>query len=202
MFPQFWFVSGRRLTAATVTTTACCSTRACAAGLRCWVRRDLGSSYSETSTARTERSTTASRTLLVLYTCCIEFLYINYGTFLFFIIYEWWKLYFKHLSIYWNIIVIYIFDHNLIKKKKKVKNNVSCKHLVLLYRIHAPLIIGYIYYDNVYPIIYFTLLAVVRKPADRPAVVASLNRDLARIQEWCHHWCMMPNPNKTCGSSH
>ena len=28
-----------------------------------------------------------------------------------------------------------------------------------------------------------TLLAVVRKPADRPAVAASLNRDLTRIQE-------------------
>ena len=27
-----------------------------------------------------------------------------------------------------------------------------------------------------------TLLAVVRKPVDRPAVAASLNRDLARIQ--------------------
>ena len=32
------------------------------------------------------------------------------------------------------------------------------------------------------------LMAVVRKPADRPAVTASLNRDLARIQEWCNHW--------------
>ena len=32
-----------------------------------------------------------------------------------------------------------------------------------------------------------TLLAVVRKPADRPAVAASLNSDLARIQEWCNH---------------
>ena len=42
-----------------------------------------------------------------------------------------------------------------------------------------------------------TLLAVVRKPADRPAVVASLNRDLARIQEWCNYWCMILNPNKT-----
>ena len=30
---------------------------------------------------------------------------------------------------------------------------------------------------------YSTLLAVVRKPADRPAVAALLNRDLARIQE-------------------
>ena len=29
-----------------------------------------------------------------------------------------------------------------------------------------------------------TLLAVVRKRADRPAVAASLNRNLARIQEW------------------
>ena len=28
------------------------------------------------------------------------------------------------------------------------------------------------------------LLAVVRKPADRPAVAASLNRDITRIQEW------------------
>ena len=33
-----------------------------------------------------------------------------------------------------------------------------------------------------------TQLAVVRKPADRPAVAASLNGDLARIQEWCNHW--------------
>ena len=42
-----------------------------------------------------------------------------------------------------------------------------------------------------------TLLAVVRKPAGRPDVAASLNRDLARIQEWCNHWCMILNPNKT-----
>ena len=41
-----------------------------------------------------------------------------------------------------------------------------------------------------------TLLAVVRKPADRPAVAASLNRDLARIHEWCNHRCMILNPNK------
>ena len=42
-----------------------------------------------------------------------------------------------------------------------------------------------------------TLLEVVRKPSDRPAVAASVNRDLARIQEWCNHWCMILNPNKT-----
>ena len=42
-----------------------------------------------------------------------------------------------------------------------------------------------------------SLLAVVHKPADRPAVAGSLNRDLARIQEWCYHWCMILNPNKT-----
>ena len=36
-----------------------------------------------------------------------------------------------------------------------------------------------------------TLLAVVCKPGDRPAVAASINRDLARIQEWCNHWCMI-----------
>ena len=41
-----------------------------------------------------------------------------------------------------------------------------------------------------------TLLAVVRKPADRPAVAASLNRDFARIQEWCNYMCMILNPNK------
>ena len=42
-----------------------------------------------------------------------------------------------------------------------------------------------------------TLLAVVRKPADRPAVAATLNRDLAMIQELCNHWCMILNPNRT-----
>ena len=42
-----------------------------------------------------------------------------------------------------------------------------------------------------------TLLEVVRKLAHRPAVAASLNRDLARIQEWCNHWCMILNPNNT-----
>ena len=42
-----------------------------------------------------------------------------------------------------------------------------------------------------------TLLTVVRKSADRPAVAASLNRDLAIIQEWCNHSCMILNPKKT-----
>ena len=40
----------------------------------------------------------------------------------------------------------------------------------------------YAYADN------STLLAVVRKPADRPTVAASLNKDLAGIQEWCNQW--------------
>ena len=40
-----------------------------------------------------------------------------------------------------------------------------------------------------------TLLAVVRKEADTPAVAVSLY--LARIQEWCNHWRMILNPNKT-----
>ena len=42
-----------------------------------------------------------------------------------------------------------------------------------------------------------TLLAVVRKLADRPAVASSLNRDLAIIQEWCNHCCVILNLNKT-----
>ena len=42
-----------------------------------------------------------------------------------------------------------------------------------------------------------TLLEVVRNPADSPAVAASLNRDFARIQEWCNLYCMMLNHNKT-----
>ena len=42
-----------------------------------------------------------------------------------------------------------------------------------------------------------TFLAIVRKPADRPAVAASINRDLARIQQWCNHWYMILNNNKT-----
>ena len=44
---------------------------------------------------------------------------------------------------------------------------------------------------------YSTLLAVILKPADRPAIAVSLNRDLARIQEWCNHWYMILNPDKT-----
>ena len=42
-----------------------------------------------------------------------------------------------------------------------------------------------------------TLLAVVRKPADTPAVAASLNMDLASIHEWCNPWCMILNDDKT-----
>ena len=42
-----------------------------------------------------------------------------------------------------------------------------------------------------------TLLAVARKLADRPVVAASLIWDFSRIQEWCDHWCMILNPNKT-----
>ena len=48
----------------------------------------------------------------------------------------------------------------------------------------------YVYSDD------STLLAVVHKSAAIPSVSASLNRDLARIQEWCNHWCMIPNPSK------
>ena len=40
------------------------------------------------------------------------------------------------------------------------------------------------------------LLAVVRKSSDRPTVPASLNIDLARMQEWCNNCCMILNPNK------
>ena len=41
-----------------------------------------------------------------------------------------------------------------------------------------------------------TLLEVVCKRADRPAVAASLNRDMTRIHMWCNHWCTILNPNK------
>ena len=40
-------------------------------------------------------------------------------------------------------------------------------------------------------------MVVVHKPADRPPVAASLNRDLARIQEWCNYWWMIVNPYKS-----
>ena len=39
------------------------------------------------------------------------------------------------------------------------------------------------------------LLAIVHKPAARSAIATSLDRDLARIQEWC----MILNPNKIKG---
>ena len=40
-----------------------------------------------------------------------------------------------------------------------------------------------------------TLLAVVRKPGDRPAFAASLNTGtwLVFIQEWYNHWCIILN---------
>ena len=41
-----------------------------------------------------------------------------------------------------------------------------------------------------------TLLAVIRRPSDRPTVAASVNRDLARIHEWCGR-CMLLNPKKS-----
>ena len=41
-----------------------------------------------------------------------------------------------------------------------------------------------------------TLLAIVRKPANRPAVAASCNGELAIIQELCNHWYVMLNLNK------
>ena len=44
-----------------------------------------------------------------------------------------------------------------------------------------------------------SLLAVVCKPAETPAVAALINRYFARIQEWCNYWCMILNPNKTKG---
>ena len=40
----------------------------------------------------------------------------------------------------------------------------------------------------------------VHKTADRPAVAASLYGYMARIQEWCNHWSMILNPNKTKAS--
>jgi hypothetical protein len=42
-----------------------------------------------------------------------------------------------------------------------------------------------------------TLFAVVRSPADRSYVAASLNVDLACISEWCLAWNMKRNPAKT-----
>ena len=43
----------------------------------------------------------------------------------------------------------------------------------------------------------FTLLAAILKPADRPAVADSLNKDLTGIRLFCNQKCMILNPNKT-----
>ena len=42
-----------------------------------------------------------------------------------------------------------------------------------------------------------TLLAVVPSPDMRSVISDSLNRDLAKIREWCKLWGMKMNPNKT-----
>ena len=41
-----------------------------------------------------------------------------------------------------------------------------------------------------------TLLAVVRKPAESPAVAAALSKDVAWIEEWYNHWFMILISNK------
>ena len=47
--------------------------------------------------------------------------------------------------------------------------------------------------NRLYAYAHDSILLAVRKPADRPAVVASLNKHLAKIQEGC----MILNHNKT-----
>ena len=42
-----------------------------------------------------------------------------------------------------------------------------------------------------------TLLAVVPSSNGRAVISDSLNRDLARISEWCRLWGMKMDPNKT-----
>ena len=42
-----------------------------------------------------------------------------------------------------------------------------------------------------------TLIAVISSPEQRTSVSESLNRDLARIDEWCNLWGMKLNPQKT-----
>ena len=42
-----------------------------------------------------------------------------------------------------------------------------------------------------------TLLAVVSSPDMRSVISDLLNRDLAKISEWCRLWGMKMNPNKT-----
>ena len=42
-----------------------------------------------------------------------------------------------------------------------------------------------------------TLYAIVKRSSSRLSVAESLNRDLARISDWCKQWMMNLNPNKT-----
>ena len=42
-----------------------------------------------------------------------------------------------------------------------------------------------------------TLLAEVPEPGSRVQTVLSLNRDLARIGDWCKRWGRLVNPMKT-----
>ena len=42
-----------------------------------------------------------------------------------------------------------------------------------------------------------TILARVARPSCRPSVVASLNRDLVRVNDWCCEWGMSLNVSKT-----
>ena len=41
-----------------------------------------------------------------------------------------------------------------------------------------------------------TLIAVIPSPDERQLVAESMNRDLAKIRDWCSLWGMKLNPNK------
>ena len=42
-----------------------------------------------------------------------------------------------------------------------------------------------------------TLIAVILSPDQKQLVSESMNRDLAKISDWCSLWGMKLNPNKT-----
>ena len=54
--------------------------------------------------------------------------------------------------------------------------------------------------ENAFPTTFISNTFVVRSIINKKYILSLyslINWDFARIQQWCNHWCMILNPNKT-----
>ena len=104
-----------------------------------------------------------------------------------------------HNTIDRNVVLLNTVEENMTKYSKRqvqratvargMYSKVGCPLLNDFKKLVENQLIGYA--DD------STLLAVIRRPSDRPRVEASISRDLAAIHSWCRDYGMILNPGKT-----